>query len=45
MEFNLTDSQNLLIIEKPEHKILKSKKIIKDISHDLKVLEDGQGGL
>ncbi len=41
------DSQNLLVTEKPGNiKFLNLKeKIIKDISHNLKVLEDGQGGL
>ena len=41
------DNQNLLITEKPGNiKFVNLKeKIIKDISHNLKVLEDGQGGL
>ena len=41
------DNQNLLVTEKPgniKFINLKEKKI-KDISHNLKVLEDGQGGL
>ena len=41
------DRQNLLVTEKPG--IIKfvnlKKKIIKDINHNLEVLEDGQGGL
>ena len=41
------DTQNLLISEKPGNiKFVNLKdKIIKDITHNLKVLEDGQGGL
>ena len=41
------DNQNLLITEKPGNiKFVNLKeKIIKDISHNLNVLEDGQGGL
>ena len=41
------DNQNLLVTEKPGNiKLINLKeKIIKDISHNLKVLEDGQGGL
>ena len=41
------DNQNLLITEKPGNiKFVNLKeKIIKDISHNLRVLEDGQGGL
>ena len=41
------DNQNLLITEKPGNiKFVNLKeKIIKDISHNLKILEDGQGGL
>ena len=41
------DNQNLLVTEKPGNiKFLNLKeKKIKDISHNLKVLEDGQGGL
>ena len=41
------DSQNLIITEKSGNiKILNIKeKIIKDINHNLKILEDGQGGL
>ena len=41
------DSQNLLVTEKPGNiKFVNlNKKIIKDIGHNLKVLEDGQGGL
>ena len=41
------DSQNLLVTEKPGNiKFVNLKeKIIKDIDHNLKVLEDGQGGL
>ncbi len=41
------DSQNLILTEKPGNiKFLDLKRnIIKDIGHNLKVLEDGQGGL
>ena len=41
------NSQNLLVTEKPGNiKFINLKeKIIKDIRHNLKVLEDGQGGL
>ena len=41
------NSQNLLVTEKPGNiKLINLKeKIIKDIRHNLKVLEDGQGGL
>ena len=41
------DSQNILVTEKSGNiKFVNLKeKIIKDISHNLKVLEDGQGGL
>ena len=41
------DNQNLLVTEKPGNiKFVNLKeKIIKDISHNLKILEDGQGGL
>ena len=41
------DSQNLILTEKPGNiKFLDLKRnIIKDISHNLEVLEDGQGGL
>ena len=41
------DSQNLILTEKPGNiKFLDLKRnIIKNISHNLKVLEDGQGGL
>ena len=41
------DDQNLLVTEKPGNiKFVNLKeKIVKDISHNLKVLEDGQGGL
>ena len=43
----LIDRHNLLITEKPGNiKFLNLKeKIIKDVGHNLKVLEDGQGGL
>ena len=41
------DSQNLLITEKSGNikSVNLQEKIIKEISHNLKVLEDGQGGL
>ena len=41
------DSKYLLVTEKPGNiKLINlNEKIIKDISHNLKVLEDGQGGL
>ena len=41
------DNQNLLITEKPgKIKFIDLKeKLIKDISHNLQILEDGQGGL
>ena len=41
------DNQNLLITEKPGKikNINLNDKVIKNVSHNLKVLEDGQGGL
>ena len=44
---SFVDEQNVLVTEKPGNiKFLNLEKgIIKNISHNLKVLEDGQGGL
>ena len=41
------DEKNLLVTEKPGNIMIVNlnKKIIKDVSHNLNVLEDGQGGL
>ena len=46
MGLTFIDNQNLLVTEKSGNiKFLDLKKKIKDVSHNLKVLEDGQGGL